>query len=104
MWRRRHHQDPQQAYNAPTHHIARQDTSLQWHLTLGLVPRLMGLTAGGLISQSQKAGKCTNSATGTIKLNDTSPHALKKCKRKMAPKAPGKMENPAPKAPGLFEK
>eukprot|EP00661_Eupelagonemidae_sp_cell13_P009704 gene9704-biopygen21258 len=55
MWRRRRHQDSQQACNAPTHHIAIQDTSLQWHSTLGLVPHLMGPTAGGLISQSQTA-------------------------------------------------
>eukprot|EP00661_Eupelagonemidae_sp_cell13_P023227 gene23227-biopygen4297 len=46
MWRRRRHQASQQACTAPTHHITIQDTSLQWHSTLGLVPHLMGITAG----------------------------------------------------------
>eukprot|EP00661_Eupelagonemidae_sp_cell13_P017409 gene17409-biopygen15904 len=78
MWRRRRHQDSQQACNVPTHHIAMQDTSLQRHSTLGLVPHLMGLAAGGLISRSQIAGKGTNGATGTTKLNDASPNAPKR--------------------------
>eukprot|EP00661_Eupelagonemidae_sp_cell13_P025746 gene25746-biopygen7513 len=42
-----------------------------WHSTLGLVPYLMGLTTSGLISQSQIAGKCTNSAADATKLNGT---------------------------------
>eukprot|EP00661_Eupelagonemidae_sp_cell13_P025716 gene25716-biopygen24009 len=67
LWRRRRHQDSQQACNAPTHHIAMQDTSLQWHWTLGLVPHLMDLTAGGLIYQSSPLGRLQhgNSPGGT---------------------------------------
>eukprot|EP00661_Eupelagonemidae_sp_cell13_P016355 gene16355-biopygen3766 len=53
------------------------DTSLQWHSTLGLVPHLIGPTAGGLISQSQFAGKCTNDVTDTTKLNETARTASK---------------------------
>eukprot|EP00661_Eupelagonemidae_sp_cell13_P018838 gene18838-biopygen17448 len=47
--------------------------------------------AGGLNSQSQTAGKCTNSVAGTTKLNGPAPNCAKK-----APEN----ENPAPKAPG----
>eukprot|EP00661_Eupelagonemidae_sp_cell13_P000219 gene220-biopygen19585 len=46
-------QDSQQACNAPTHHIAIQDTSLQWHSTLGLVPHLMGVTSPGFFLDTQ---------------------------------------------------
>eukprot|EP00661_Eupelagonemidae_sp_cell13_P024351 gene24351-biopygen14944 len=92
LWRRRRHQDSQQACNAPTHHIAMQDTSLQWHWTLGLVPHLMDLTAGGLIYQSQIAGKCTYSAADTTKLNETASNALKNVETGgTAPKAQGKV-------------
>eukprot|EP00661_Eupelagonemidae_sp_cell13_P014926 gene14926-biopygen18666 len=83
------HQDSQQDCNAP--HSAIQDTNLQWHSMLGLVPHSMDLTAGGLISQSQIAGKCTNSAGGTTKLNDTAPNAPKESVG-TAPHAPGEMK------------
>eukprot|EP00661_Eupelagonemidae_sp_cell13_P015978 gene15978-biopygen12774 len=71
-----HHQDSQQACNASTHHTI-QDTSLQWHSTLGLDPHLIGPTAGGQIYQSPIAGKCTNNVTGTTKLNETTRTASK---------------------------
>eukprot|EP00661_Eupelagonemidae_sp_cell13_P016149 gene16149-biopygen23245 len=99
MWRRRHHQDSQQACNASAHHTI-QDTSLQWHSTLGLVPHLICPPAGGLIYQSSIAGKCINNVTDTTKLNETARTASKsvgelgKCaegtgeNEKLAPKAP----------------
>eukprot|EP00661_Eupelagonemidae_sp_cell13_P023899 gene23899-biopygen11869 len=42
-----------------------------WHSTLGLVPHLISPTAGGLISQSQNVGKCTNNVADTTQLNET---------------------------------
>eukprot|EP00661_Eupelagonemidae_sp_cell13_P009517 gene9517-biopygen22733 len=99
MWRRRHHQDSQQACNASTHHTI-QDTSLQWRSTLGLVTHLIGPTPGGLIYQSQIAAKCTNNVTDTtnwIKLHEL----RRKCgdTRGMRRRRRGN-ENLAPKAPG----
>eukprot|EP00661_Eupelagonemidae_sp_cell13_P022418 gene22418-biopygen16245 len=71
-----HHQDSQQACNTSIHRTI-QDTNLQWHSTLGLVPHLKSLTASVRIYQSQMAGKCTNNITGIPKLNETARTASK---------------------------
>eukprot|EP00661_Eupelagonemidae_sp_cell13_P014053 gene14053-biopygen8069 len=102
MWRRRRHQDSQETCNAPIHNIAIQDTSLQWHTTLGLVPHLMSLTAGGLISQSQIAGKYTNSAADTTKLSETAPNASKMWELGKLRRRRRENENSAPQGAGHF--
>eukprot|EP00661_Eupelagonemidae_sp_cell13_P024984 gene24984-biopygen23953 len=93
-----------QACNAPTRHMAVQNTSLQWHSTLGLVQHLMRLTADGLIDQSQIAAKCTNSAAGTTKLNETASNSPKYVGLENLRRKRQEIENSAPKAPELLGK
>eukprot|EP00661_Eupelagonemidae_sp_cell13_P008622 gene8622-biopygen21163 len=57
---------------------ARRGETRKWRATHPLtVPHLMCLSVGGLISQSQIAGKCTNDAADTTELNDSASNAPK---------------------------